>query len=196
MARNETPPFPRGQTYYNGGTIDSANLGGVNLEGKEYVVEDSIYGSGQYITIRVVRNSAAIALLPKRLVAFDNAFVGQRCNGYTTTSYAPGVPVDELLPVAGVPINDLFYVVMEGPCAVLTDLAGGANNVVTVMDPLAALTAATSGATTAGRVATANTAGSTTSQRDSLLNVVGRAMSAATTANTNLSLLMFATRWF
>lgn len=196
MAKDETLPFPRGATFYNGGTIDSSNLGGVNLEGKEYRIEDLIYGTGQYVTLRVVRNSGSFNLLPKRLVTFDNAFVGQRCNGYSAVSYAPCVPVDEQLPAAGVVPNDLFYVIMEGPCAVLTPLDGGADNVVAIMDPVAAITAATSGATTAGRIATANTAGATTSQRDSLLNVVGRAVSAQTTANTNASMLIFATRWF
>jgi hypothetical protein len=196
MAKDETPPWPRGYTFYNGSTIDSSNLGGTNLEGKEYRFEDTIYNTGQYVTVRVVRNSGSFALLPKRLVTFDTSYVGQRCNGYSTVSYAPCLPVDELLPTAGVVANDLFYVIMEGPCGVLTPLDAGSDNVIAVMDPLAAITAATSGATTAGRVATANTSGATTNQRDSLLNVVGRAMSAATTANTNNTLLMFATRWF
>lgn len=196
MARNETPPWPRGSTYSNGGTIDSANLGGVNYEGKEWVVEDTIYNTGQYVTIRAVRNSGTFALRPMRLVTFDTAFVGQRVNGYSTVTYAPCMPLDELLPAAGLVANDIGYVIMEGPCAVLVPLDAGADNVFTVMDPLASITAATSGATTAGRIATANTAGATTSQRDSLLNVVGRAMSAATTAQTTAPLLMFATRWF
>lgn len=196
MAKDETLPFQRGFTFYNGGTIDSGNLGGVNYEGKEYRTEDTIYGTGQYVTLRVVRNSGSFNLLPKRMVSFDTAYVGCRCNGYTTANYAPGVPVDELLPAAGVVPNDLFYVIMEGPCAVLTALDGGADNVINIMDPLVALTAATSGATTAGRVQTASTSGSTTNQRDSLLNVVGRAVSAQTTANTNASMLIFATRWF
>jgi len=171
-------------------------LGGTNYEGKEWHVEDTKHNTGQYITIRAVRNSGTFNLLPSRLVTFDTAWVGQRVNGYSTVAYAPCLPVDEQLPAAGVVPNDLFYVIMEGPCLVLVPLDAGADNVITAMDPLAAITAATSGATTAGRIATANTSGSTTNQRDSLLNVVGRAMSAATTAQTTSALLVYATRWF
>lgn len=196
MAKDEAPPFPRGSTFYGGGTIDSNNLGGVNLEGKEYRFEDTIYGTGQYVVARIVRNSGTFALRPSRLVTFDTSYIGQRVNGYATTSFAAAVPVDELLPAAGVPANDLFWVIMQGPCLVLTDLAGGANNVITAMDPLVALTAVTSGSTTAGRVATAQTAGATTNTRDGIINIVGRAMSAATTAQTTAGLLMYAHRWF
>ena len=196
MSKDETPPWPRGFTYYNGTTIDTSNLGGINYEGKEWRTEDTIYGTGGYVTIRAVRNSGSFNLLPSRLVTWDTAHVGTRVNGYAAVSYAPSMPTDELLPSAGVVANDVFYVVMEGPCGILTALDGGSDNVIAAVDPLAAITAATSGATTAGRIATANTSGATTSQRDSLLNVVGRAMSAATTANTNLLLAVMAGRWF
>ena len=43
MARNENPPFPLGETYYNGGTIDANNLGGVHLEGQVWEFDDLDY---------------------------------------------------------------------------------------------------------------------------------------------------------
>ena len=194
MSKDETPPWPMGSTYYNGGTIDSSNLGGTQFEGKEYRFEDVWFATNQYITVRAVRNNGTFALLPSRLCQFDPAYYGDRINGYATVSYGPGVLLDSQLPAAGLLPNDIGYVIMEGPTTYLTPLDGAADNVVLFLDPLAAITAATSGATTAGRLATANTSGSTTSQRDSLLNVVGRALSAATTANTNALKLVGVTR--
>lgn len=197
MARDETPPFERGFTYYNGGTIDANNLGGVNLEGKEWRIEDTIYGTGQYVTLRCVRNVAAVALLPKRLVKFSlDAFYGCRVNGYTNVSPEGGFPVDERLPAAGVAVNDLFYIVVQGPALVLTDIASGAGSVFAVGDPLVSLTGATSGATTAGRVRVAAVTGLTgVPIRDELLNVIGRAVSAKTTAQTAADMLIIVNRW-
>ena len=40
MSRDENPPWSRGETFYNGETIDTNDLGGTNLEGKEWVFED------------------------------------------------------------------------------------------------------------------------------------------------------------
>lgn len=205
MARKENPPFPRGQTFYNGGTIDSNNLGGANLEGTVWEFEDIDYStapfkqrSGRLVKCMIVRNVAAAALLPKRLVSFKQSagspFVGQ-VDGYTTTTAAEGYPVDEFLPAAGVPVNDLFYIVIDGPAKVLTDLAGGANNVVNVAGAVVALTAATSGATTAGRVAPQDLTGATALLANQVQNRVGRAMSAVTTSNTNNDLLVDVRKW-
>ena len=199
MARNEAPMFPRGSTYYNGGTIDTNNLGGTQHEGKEYVFEDNTYGTNLYVTVRIVRNVGAAALLPSRLVTFKAGYYGQRVDGYGTTT-AQGVAgvVDEFLPSAGVPVNDLFYIVTAGPTKVLTDLAGAGNNVIAQGDTLCALTAATSGATTAGRgyAPLTGATAATTSPANVLQNFFGRAMSAATTANTNTGLLVFVNNTF
>lgn len=195
MAREEAPPWPRGSTFFGiGGTTD-AN-GGFNYLGAEWRHQDVTYGTNQYVTIRAVRNTGSFALLPGRMCAFDSSYPLNCINGYTDVSYQPGVILDELLPSGGLAANDIGYVIMEGPTLAWTPLDGGADNPIAFLDPLAAITAATSGATTAGRVATANTSGSTSSQRDSLLNVVGRAMSAKTTANTNTQVLVNVQRLF
>lgn len=196
MSKQDTPPWERGATFYNGGTIDANNYGGVNLEGKEWEIEDTIRGTGMYIRLRVVRNVAAIALRPKRLVSFAAGYLGLRVNGYCDVSPEPGYPVDELLPAAGVPVGDLFYIVVQGPALVLTDIASGAGSVINQNDPLVSLTAATSGATTAGRVRVAALTGLTGDpSRDEVLNVIGRACSAKTTAQTNADLLVIVRRW-
>lgn len=204
MARNEAPPFPRGQTFYNGATINTSDLGGQNLEGKEWEFEDidlSQTGAkpartNRTVRCRCVRNVSGINLLPKRVVSYqtggtDGRYAVGRVDGYTTTvaQRAAGV-VDEWLPAAGVVNNDLFWIVVEGPTKVLTDLAGGANNVHTIGELVTALTAATSQATTAGRVQPQDLTGATQLLGNQVLNVIGRALSAATTANTGADLLV------
>jgi hypothetical protein len=195
MARDEAPPFERGGTYYRGGAIDASNLGGVNLEGKEWRFEDNAYGTGMFVHVRVVRNAAAAALLPKRLVTFQATFFGMRVDGYATTNFAAAYPVDEFLPTAGVPVGDLFYIVTRGPCLVKNDIASGAGTVINAGDPLVALTAATSGATTAGRVYAGVGTGATTNTGNQLNNIIGYAASAKTTGNTNADVLVVVRQW-
>jgi hypothetical protein len=135
MARDETPPFARGETYYNGETIDGNNLGGVNLEGKEYVFEVNApddYAasdpSGRPVRVKVVRNRSGINLKPARIAHFNPAdpyecSVDGYCYG---VSQRPAGVIDEFLPPAGVPPLDLFYLVTEGPTKV-TQLSANAD---------------------------------------------------------------------
>jgi hypothetical protein len=198
MARDEALPFNRGETFYNGGTIDATDnttLGGVNLEGQEFVVADTIRGTGLPITLRVVRNSGTLALLPKQLVRFDPAAgkFGVRCDQNTVLDGGYGYPVDELLPAAGVPSNDLFYIVVKGPA--LCKSPFGAGVTVAIGDNLVALTAAASTSNDAGKVtelAFALSANTTTETE--IINKVGKAMSALTNGQTNTDLLV-GIRW-
>jgi hypothetical protein len=204
MARNENPPFARGETFYNGGTIDANDLGGLNLEGKEWVFEDQnpnadTARSNKYVRCRVVRNTAAIALLPKRLVRFERDASnpdewGRRVDGYAAVTAAECYPVDEYLPAAGVPVNDLFYIVVEGPAVILTSLSNMTANI----DSggwVVSITAATSGATTAGRINTQDDSGGTTPQSLQIMNRIGRALGAVTTAQTNTDVLIEVGKW-
>lgn len=199
MARDENPPFERGQTFYQGRTPDSNNLEGDQYLGKEYVFEDIDYSTagmkatrtGHPVRCRIVRNSSAGALLPKRLVSYKAATNRQEVDGYADTTNEYCLPLDEWLPAAGVPQYDLAYVVVEGPAVCLTDLAGGANNLLPEATVLVALTAATSGATTAGRVSPADLTGATSLLATPVLNAVGRNLSAKTTGNTNADILTY-----
>jgi hypothetical protein len=143
------------------------------------------------VRCRCVRNVAAAALLPKRLVTFQKSgvYYGARVDGYLTTVGDRGFPVDEFLPAAGVPVNDLFWIVVRGPATVLTDLASlGAT--ITVGDAVLGQTAVTSGATTAGRVIPLPGATSGSTLQNEVINRVGYALSAKTTNNTNADLLV------
>lgn len=210
MARTENPPFSRGETFYNGGTIDSNNLGGVQHEGKIWEFEDidltpgSVGSkktrSGREVKCMCVRNVSGINLLPKRCVNLqtggtDGKFYLGRVDGYSTTTAQRAYPIDEFLPSAGVPNNDLFWVVVEGPAKVLTDLAGGANNVVNVGGVVCALTAVTSQSTTAGRVQPQDLSGATTALGNQVQNKIGVSLSAVTTGNTNADLLVEVGKW-
>lgn len=219
MARLEAPPFARGETFYNGATIDTANYGGLQHEGKEYWFEDIDYSntavgakgtrSSKYVKARIMRNVSGAALLPKRLVTpqragTDGKFFLGRVDGYAdTTNEARSYPVDEFLPAAGVPNGDLFWMVEEGPAMCLLPLAGAGFNAASIVvgDALAALTAITSGATTAGRVSTLSplTSASTNTNFDfavnAVLGMVGRALSAATSGQTNGDLLVDIGHW-
>ena len=204
MSRDENPPFGRGETFYNGDTIDANDLGGLHLEGKEWVFNDEdpttdTTRSNKYVTCRVVRNTSGIALLPKRIAAFEVDATnpdewGRRVAGYTTVTDEEGYPIDEYLPAAGVPDNDLFYVVVRGPAVVLTALTDF-NPAIGGGDWLAAITAATSQATTAGRVTNHDISGATSVLANAIMNRIGRALSAATTANTNTDLLIEVGHW-
>jgi hypothetical protein len=153
--------------------------------------------SGRKVTCMCVRNVAAAALLPKRLATLQKSGVNYlgRVDGYSTLTAVNAFPVDEFLPAAGVPVNDLFWVVIDGPATVLTDLAGAANNVWNVGDVLTSLTAATSGATTAGRVKPQDLTGATAVLGNEVQNKIGYALSARTTANTGADLLVDVRKW-
>lgn len=199
---SENPPFQRGQTYYNGRTIDSNDLEGTNLEGTKWFFPDVLQSdtggikslrTNQIVECTVVRNVAAAAILGKRLVTYQATAgnYGKRVDGYArTTAVAVAGATDEYLPSAGCPVNDLCYIVTRGPAVILTDLAGADNNVLNINDVVVALTAASSGATTSGRVRPQDLTGATALLADQVQNSVGRAMSAKTTAQTNSEVLI------
>jgi len=206
MARNENPPFARGETYYNGETIDTNNLGGLNLEGAEWVFEDDHASTGvartrgRPVRCRCVRNSSGINLLPKRLAKFELGALefGSRCDGYAiqTAANTPeqGYPIDEYLPTAGVPTNDLFWIVIEGPATVLTSIADMATDLA-IGEWAVACTAATSQATTAGRIVPQIATGLTVPGFYNQLNKVGRALSGAITTTTAAAVVLDVGKW-
>lgn len=212
MAKQDNLPFPIGTSYFDGQTAETTSGEAITLEGKEYNIEDLDYsktGAKPYRTARlrkvmVMRNVSGIALLPKRLAipqkaGADGKFYVGRVDGMCSVGPAgnpsgPCYPIDEFLPAAGVPNNDLFYAVVEGPAMILTGLAADATNVFNVGDWVVAATAATSQATTAGRPAPQDLTGATAILGNNIQNRIGRALSAVTTSNTNANLLIVCTK--
>jgi len=194
----------RGKTALSGNagrTIDSTMA--AHLEGTEQWFDDidptatgaKTRRSNRRCLCMLVRNVAADVLLPKRCVTWKSGQRGKQVDGYCkSTSEACAGVVDEFLTSAGVPVNDLFWLCVQGPT--LMKVAVDATNAnIALDDVLIALTAVTSGATTSGRVQTmALTATSTATtdgtQTRALVNRFGRALSARTTADTNGDVLV------
>jgi hypothetical protein len=193
MARDEAPPFARGETWYNGGTIDptdNTTLGGVNIEGKEYVFEvnaqDQSTGfptnqdiSGRPVRVKVARNTSGVNLKGARLAHFQAASTASspyetRVDGYcTAVGDRPAGVIDEYLPPAGVVPNDLFYLVIDGPSQV-TNVTGAVTfNVGDTLVP--ATLGATRGDDLGGRVAEQVVTGATAALANNISNIVGYA---------------------
>jgi hypothetical protein len=190
MARDENPPVERGATYFAGRDTDTDSF--ANMEGHKWRWEDTLYGTGFFVDTVLVRNTSGVTLQGKRLAVFDSANFGRRLAGYAATTAAPhAVVIDDALGANGVPNNDLCWVIVRGPCLVKTDLAGGAANVIAAGDQLAGITAATTGAVTAGRVQTVGITAATINR-----GIVATALSAATTGQTDASILAFVSTIF
>lgn len=189
--------MPRRGKTYSGGTPSSIGQS-VGLEGYIQEFKDEVrtgngvlsQRSGQVTKAMLVRNASGFALLPGRQVAWAAGYRGRRVAGYTaTTAQEVAGIVDDKLPSTGVAVNDLFWLLRSGPALLKTPNAGGAGNVFAEGDVLNALTAATTGAVTAGRPAKLAVA-ATTNTALAVINRFARVMSAMTTAQTNADMLV------
>lgn len=182
------PPFALGQTLGVSSTADGGGWVGAIKQFPDVNPTTGKIRSNRIKTCVAVRNTSGGALLPKRVVRFKlsagNA-VFSEVDGYSVVAGEERVGiVDEYLPAAGVANNDVFWVTVEGPTEVAHALSGSE---VAVGDRLAAITAATSGATTAGRVKpTGYTGAASTNLGESLYGVIGVACSAGATTGGNV----------
>lgn len=187
MSKRDLLPFDRGTSGTGHGNYAGEQFDHVPFDPSAGAVASARTGGD--VTLLCVKNSSGITLEPKRLVKFKDGTNYTEVDGYaTTTGKYPVAVVDEFC-TGGVPNADYFFVVIGGPTLMLTDLAGADNNVISEGDPLIALTAATSQATTSGRVYTLPGAGASTHLGTNLLGVFAYALSAKTTANTNADIL-------
>lgn len=208
MSAHTQGDVARGSTFYGpNATIDTDNYGtSVDMEGLKQSFPDTIapsagnkerIRSGDRCLAILVRNTSGSTLLPGQAVSWASGYRGRRVDGLVRTTAAPvaGI-VDDHLAAAGVRNGDMFWLIVGGPCLCKTSLAGNAENVISQEGALVALTAATSGATTAGRVvAQSLTASSQLTDYSSVINqannLIGHAMSAKTTGNTNADVLVY-----
>lgn len=182
--------FPVGSTLsgLKGTDTSLGSTYGAHALGYEFWSRDTLNSTGRPVKRRAVRNSSGAALLPKRMVILNAS--GTAVDGYTRTpDQKAGGIVDQALPTAGVATNDIFWLVIKGPSLCLPSLSAQVADIA-VGDRLVAQTAATSGATTAGRplvrVVSAATADATAGQRNITYQdgVFARAMSTALTNGT------------
>jgi hypothetical protein len=193
----------RGKTFLTGSpdrTIDATMK--VDLEGsiKHFDDVDPTVTSGakmrrsnKRVVCMLVRNEMAnsAVVLPQRVVKWKSGQRNRQIDGYCAlTNEACAGVVDEFLTSAGAALHDLFWITVQGPTLMLNALAA---NTIALDDLLGALTAVTSGATTAGRVGVVALTATSTATTDgsfgaALANMFGRAMSS--TATTNASILV------
>ena len=193
-------PFGPGQTF-NDLDTDGTTVTMPWLEGHEFEVEDyeAPSGSGSVARrtgwvrrYRVVRNSAGIALSAKYLVQFSTTagHYGKRVVGYNETLARKAYPIDDRLSTTVTSLH-LFLIGVGGPFLCITHPVGDGTNVISVGDKLVAESAAASTvATTAGRVVPQVLTGATALLANQIQNYVGHALSAKTTANTNADILV------
>lgn len=199
MAVPENLPFPVGTTYFGAGGTPNAT-DGASLEGREYEVEDTtpagVRRSNRRRTLRVVRwTQSAFNALPKHLVTFEASADNEgQCDGRVTTTAARCYPVDEYLPSAGVVQHDLFYVVVKGPAVCVTPMSNTSADMA-AGNFLVSITAATSGATTAGRLTNQDLTGATALLANQVQNRVGVAVTSRVTNSTNTDILVNIGSW-
>ncbi len=218
MGRENSQPFERGCTWYNGGFIPNfaspppcytGPPGGFNVEGKEYLFEDGAvgsgtedkgYGTGCYVRVRCVRNNAGFNIKPGQLCTFTTTYVdgvttvpnGLVVGGVTESLAEYCYPADEFLPPAGVPQGDLFYIVVEGPC--LLKLAATLTAGVSAGQKVVSATASGTTDASAGCIVPQSinegTDTDNVANANQIQNAIGRAMSAAPSGETGQSILV------
>lgn len=193
--------FKRGETLFGGNSVTSGSVAGLLGQHCYWDRDNNLTTTTQLrqnagSTTIIVKNSAAAALLPGRIVKWKAGAVGKEVDGYThETAGTPAGVVDDRLPAAGVAVGDYFHLVIKGPCLVLQSLANLTVDVgIEATGLLYALTAVTSGATSAGRftnwVGTFAAADTTDGTAGKILrNAIGRAISTSVTTNTNGSVM-------
>jgi hypothetical protein len=184
MSLDNAAPFPLGST------VDATNLPTTNqFLGKTYQFKDPY--TGGYNTYRCVENESGIALAPKRVVIYKSGSEKKEVDGYGYVAPNRGAGiVDENLPSTGAPDGHLFWILVKGRGIAKTALGADARNVFNVDTPAVAATAATSQAATAGYVGAPDLTGATAVLAAQIYNQFGRAMSAKTTANTGVEILL------
>jgi len=200
MPDRAVAPFARGTTYFKGKTVDSADLPGPSVLGQVHVFQDTDpsdetkHRSNGDVTAIAVRNVSGISLVPKRLVVFKTDAIGKEVDGYCSTysQLCAGV-VDDHLPAAGCPDDDICWIIVKGPCLV-TSSVPSITLAAAVNDPVHAKTAASSTAASniAGGRWVRNAAAAATGASALLVNHnrIGFAMTARTADNTDSDTLI------
>lgn len=203
MSIPEGAPFPLGSTMV--GTDPSGNLINENFLGQihefEFPQGTSSLATNSRVTGRRVkaiccRNVSGGALLPKRLVTSYTTSEGAPILGAANTypaalaAQAKGV-IDSWLPSAGVADDDLFWVIIEGPCYVLTPMVNTQFNGAFAPGSVLCAATHTETGTGAGRVSnTVFTTDSITQNKAMTENRIGTCLATVTTGSTNTTVLI------
>lgn len=199
----------RGETWYNGGTIDTNDLGAAELLGQIKVFEDINWGSTQNVkpsrsarkvAVMLVRNLSGVTVYAKEAVFVDPVTHGitGKCNSLGAECFL----VDEFIGPNGVPANDVCWVVVSGPAMGKTPMTGAEFQAASISKGDRLYGGTTSGASTAAGTTTpagrlnAHTATALTTVAqgaailDAAANLVGKALTARTSGETNADILV------
>ena len=120
-------PFPRGNVRSDkSDDITLSDTTFSDLEGKLYMVNDTVHSTGKNVILRAVKNDTGSDITVARDCFYRystgaNDF-GRRIAGKCNAAGIVGRPIDDKYPVGYViPDDDIFYVVEEGPCYVKTE---------------------------------------------------------------------------
>lgn len=187
MSLYDDPPFSLGETLGVSSTDDGKQWVGAVKVFPDVNPNTGVVRSGRVKKCVAVRNASTVALLPKRVVALKSGSFTE-VDGYAAVGNNEYVGVvDEHLPSGGVAVNDVFWITVDGPTEVSAALSG---TDIAAGNRLAAITAAASTSTTAGRVTPSSVAAATTGAGNDGLGVIGYAASAgATTGSAVLALV-------
>lgn len=168
------PGFPRGQTLgitnrpYEGSVGDGSHMLGTHKLFLDVDPRNQPVASNETVECVAVKNTSGGALLPKTLVKFKAGAILTEVDGSADDSSVRVGVVDEYLPAAGVPVDEVFWVVVKGPTTILKTTGAA-------ISAGAKVSAATSAA--AGKVLAGTTA------------PVGFAIAAAASADTEVRVL-------
>jgi hypothetical protein len=130
------PGFARGQTLGVTVTMYEAENGdGSNVVGTRKVFRDEDPKTGALKSNRTVeciavKNTSGSALLPGAVAKFKDAAILSEVDGLAVAATTLMGVVDEYLPAAGVPNNEVFWLVVRGPSTVTktaTSVSAGAS---------------------------------------------------------------------
>jgi hypothetical protein len=189
MADNVTKLPPLGKTYGS----SSATGVSVGLEGTMKVFADVDYSgtsqvkakrSGNDVRAILVRNTSGITLNAKAGVTYATGYQGRRVDGYHRLDGGGCSGIVDPFLTGGCANNDLFWMIVEGPCVCSKDTSATA---VIKDDWVVAETAAASTfSTTAGRIKSIITTSNQTFAASYALNAIGIAMSTSATTNADI----------
>lgn len=144
MGRDEAPFLERGETWYNGRTIDANDLGGESILGREWDFENydpatGVTRSGTRVRVRACRNLSGGVLYGKQFVKFAAGDPTGIVAATDATDQA--FVLDEYLPEGGLADDDIGLVVIKGHSVVQSPHTAVATTVVALGDwviPIAA----------------------------------------------------------
>ncbi len=122
-------PWPRGQTESDQGNVAVSTTRLKEYEGRLYKASDTEHGTGQDVTLRIVRNtSGGDITVANDFCQFEltTEGFGRKVSRFGTdcTAGDPGCALDDAYKLVTILENDLFYVIDKGPVKVRNDLAG------------------------------------------------------------------------